>query len=131
MNKFVQGPVRNTKGGRSNSQSPSDSLFGSQVGSVANANVNVRRVEVKREHPKNIRQFFRHPSAHEHSEFLQRFEFFNPDPPQWTKDPSDTLWFVRPDHEMINGRIILERLGDPMNKTVRLKTAQVTIKGQS
>jgi hypothetical protein len=62
-------------------------------------------------------------------EFLQKFEFFNPDPPQWTTDPCETLRFNRPDYAMINGRLVLERLGGPMNRTVGLKTTEVTIKG--
>ncbi len=62
-------------------------------------------------------------------EFLKKFEFFNADPPQWTTDPGDTLRFIRPDYAMINGRLVLERLGDPMNKSVGLKTTQITIKG--
>ena len=63
------------------------------------------------------------------SQYLIKFEFFNPDPPQWSSDPKDAMRFDRHDYAESNFRLIIERMGDPLNKTVRLKSCKVTVDG--
>ena len=62
------------------------------------------------------------------AEYLSRFEFFSPEMPTWSKDINAAFCFRSHSDAESNARMILDRLGDPLNRRVGLKIAGVEMK---
>jgi len=60
-------------------------------------------------------------------EYLRKFEFFNPDPSEWSADPTNAMRFNQFDYAESNFRLIIERMGDPLNRSLRIKMSHVTV----
>jgi len=59
---------------------------------------------------------------------MSKFEFFTPDPPQWSSEATDSLRFITHSDAESNFRLILDRMGDPLNRTLRIRKRQVAVK---
>jgi hypothetical protein len=57
-------------------------------------------------------------------EYLSHFLFFDPDSLSWTKDLSEVFCFSTYTSAECNARLILDRLNDPVNRRVGLKSAR-------
>ena len=62
-------------------------------------------------------------------EYLSKFEFFTPDPPQWSSEPTDSLRFITHSDAESNFRLILDRMGDPLDRALRIRKCEVAVKG--
>jgi hypothetical protein len=105
-----------------------DLLF-SAGGEARYANVGNPAEKVKLNIQKLYGNFFIILQRMDTGEYLRKFEFFNPDPPQWSTDPNDTLKFIGYDIAESNFRLIIERMGDPLNNSVRIMMCNVTVNG--
>jgi hypothetical protein len=61
-------------------------------------------------------------------EYLLRFEFFSAEMPAWTKDINAAFGFRSHADAESNAKLILDRLNDPLNRRVGLKSASVEVK---
>jgi len=61
-------------------------------------------------------------------EYLSHFLFFDPDSMTWTKDVNEAFCFRAHSDAECNARLILDRLNDPTNRSVGLKSAKAVVK---
>ena len=60
-------------------------------------------------------------------EYLSHFLFFDPESMTWTKDINEAFCFRSHSDAECNARLILDRLNDPTNRQVGLKSAKATV----
>jgi len=61
-------------------------------------------------------------------EYLSHFLFFDPNAMTWTKDINEVFCFRSHTDAECNARLILDRLDDPTNRSVGLKSAKAEVK---
>jgi hypothetical protein len=60
-------------------------------------------------------------------EYLSQFLFFDPESMTWTKDLNEVFCFRSHSDAECNARLILDRLHDPTNRRVGVKSAKATV----
>jgi hypothetical protein len=61
-------------------------------------------------------------------EYLSHFLFFDPESMTWTKDVNEAFSFRTHTDAECNARLILDRMHDPTNRRVGLKSAKAAVK---
>jgi hypothetical protein len=62
------------------------------------------------------------------SEYLSHFLFFDAESLTWTKNQNEAFCFRSHSDAECNARLILDRLDDPVNRRVGLKSAKAVVK---
>jgi hypothetical protein len=65
------------------------------------------------------------------NEYLSHFEFWDRDSIRWSTNADDAFLFKTHSDAEINGRMVLEWLGDPINRRVGLSCAKAEIRGRT
>ena len=64
------------------------------------------------------------------NEYLTHFEFWDRNSMQWSADVNEVFLFRTHSDAEINGRMVLDWLGDPLNRSVKLLQASVEIRDE-
>jgi hypothetical protein len=62
-------------------------------------------------------------------EYLTHFEFWDRNSIKWSANVDEAFLFKSHSDSEINGRMVLEWLGDPLNRSVKLMHTKAEIKG--
>src|SRR3990172_1259094 len=62
------------------------------------------------------------------NEYLTRFEFWDRNSVRWSANADEAFLFKTHSDAEINGRMVLEWLGDPLNRSVRLVSSAAEIR---
>lgn len=64
-------------------------------------------------------------------EYLTHFEFWDQNSIKWSSDLNEAFFFKTHSDAEINGRMVLEWVGDPINRSVNLMCSKVGIQDRS